>query len=227
MILLKQRPAGAGVHPHVKPGHRRMSSTDTLISVIDGVCQQDPERWRQFDAIYRPMLFAYLRKQGLKDSDVSDVVQDIFVKLLGKITPTNAKSLASGPGSSAWRTTRSSTRPGAGPARGRPSTDGSPTCSAGPLGQPEDGRDWVRIHREKILAHALETVRAVCSPAWACFEQRLLRDRPGAEIAGDLGIEPNTVFVNACRVLKHVRSSLQEFDEDLSDAFDSSLSRGD
>ena len=64
MILLKQQPAGAGHHAHVKPGHRHMSNTDTLVSVIDGVCQQDPERWRQFDSIYRPMLVAYLRKQG-------------------------------------------------------------------------------------------------------------------------------------------------------------------
>src|SRR5271165_1400378 len=85
MILLKQQPAGPGFRTHVNPGHRHMSNTDTLVSVIVGVCQQDPERWRQFDAIYRPMLLAYLRKQGLKQSDVNDVVQDIFVKLLSKI----------------------------------------------------------------------------------------------------------------------------------------------
>ena len=58
-----------------------MSSADTLVSVIEGVCEQDPERWRQFDGIYRPMLMAYLRKQGLEESEASDVVQDIFVKL--------------------------------------------------------------------------------------------------------------------------------------------------
>ena len=62
-----------------------MSNSETLVSLIVGVCQQDPERWRQFDAIYRPMLLAYLRKQGLNEFDANDVVQDIFVKLLGKI----------------------------------------------------------------------------------------------------------------------------------------------
>ena len=59
-----------------------MSSSETLVSLIDGVCQQDPRRWRQFDAICRPMLHGYMRKQGLKEFDASDVVQDIFVKLL-------------------------------------------------------------------------------------------------------------------------------------------------
>jgi RNA polymerase sigma factor (sigma-70 family) len=62
-----------------------MSDTDTRGSIILGVCQRDPERWREFDAIYRPMLSSFLRRQGLNDSDTSDVVQDIFVKLLGKI----------------------------------------------------------------------------------------------------------------------------------------------
>ena len=42
-------------------------------------------RWREFDAIYRPILFAYLRKRGLKDFDADEVVQEIFVKLLDKI----------------------------------------------------------------------------------------------------------------------------------------------
>ena len=84
--------------------------------------------------------------------------------------------------------------------------------------------DWVRIHRMKILEHALKTVRARTSTnAWYCFEQRILRNRPGAEIARELNpnVEPNVVFVNASRVLKLVREVCQEFDEDLIDALDS------
>jgi hypothetical protein len=34
-----------------------MSSADTRFSVIIGVCQRDPDRWREFDAIYRTILF--------------------------------------------------------------------------------------------------------------------------------------------------------------------------
>ena len=62
-----------------------MSNTDTLVSVIDGVCQQDPERWRQFDAHLPadpPGLPAEARAEGF---EANDVVQDVFVKLLGKI----------------------------------------------------------------------------------------------------------------------------------------------
>ena len=76
---------GHVIATRVNGGHSAMSNSDTRGSVIFGVCQQDPERWREFDAIYRPMLFGFLRKQGLQEFEASDVVQDIFVKLLGKI----------------------------------------------------------------------------------------------------------------------------------------------
>jgi hypothetical protein len=87
-------------------------------------------------------------------------------------------------------------------------------------------REFHRLHLEKILAHALKVVRVrVSSKSWACFEQRLLKNRPAADIAADLKIEPNAVYVNACRVMKLVREVCEEFDEDISDAFESDVSR--
>ena len=98
-----------------------------------------------------------------------------------------------------------------------------------PLGQREDGRRMGQAppHEDPGITRWKRYAPVPRPRSWACFEQRLLRDRPGAEIAAELGIEPSTVFVNACRVLKQVRAVCQEFDEDLSDALDSSLSRRD
>jgi RNA polymerase sigma factor (sigma-70 family) len=228
MILLKQELAGADLRTHVKPGYRHMSNTDTLVSVIVGVCRQDPERWRQFDAIYRPMLLAYLRKQGLKESEASDVVQDIFVKLLGKIHTYDCSKCRF----RTWLFTvanhafidylrRQASR--------NKAMEGwkLQMLRANPSDSVKLEQQWARIHREKILAHALRSVRGrVPSEAWTCFEQRLLRDRPGAEIATDLGIDPNLVYVNACRVMKLVRAVCEEFDEDMSHDFKSDLSPG-
>jgi hypothetical protein len=49
--MSRDQPAGAVRQPHVNGGHRHTPNTDTLVSVIVGVCQQDPERWRHFDVI--------------------------------------------------------------------------------------------------------------------------------------------------------------------------------
>ena len=219
---------GDAHHSHVNAGHQTMSNSDTRASVIIGVCRQDPKAWREFDAIYRPMLLAFLRHQGLQESDAHDVVQDIFVKLLGKINTYDREKYK-------FRTWLFSVAHHAlidlarRRASYRKAVDGWVVniLRATDSDSLKMAEDWVRIHRTKILAHALKTVRARSSTrAWACFEQRILRDRPGAEIALELGVDPNVVFVNASRVMKQVREVCQEFDEDLIDALDStSLSR--
>ena len=49
---------------------------------------------------------------------------------------------------------------------------------------------------------------------------------PAQQIARDLHLKhPGTVYVNAHRVLKQVRAVCEEFDEDLSDGFESDVSR--
>jgi RNA polymerase sigma-70 factor (ECF subfamily) len=204
-----------------------MSTSDTRGSVIHGVCQHDPERWREFDSIYRPMLLAFLRKQRLNDSDANDVVQDIFVKLLAKIQTYDRekyrfRTWLFGVARHAMidfarrRTSR------------KKAADGwvINVLRATPSDSVKMAEEWAKIHRMKILHHALKTVRnRTSAKTWACFEQRLLRDRPGAEIAAELGLDANRVFVNTSRVLKKVRTVCQEFDEDLTNDDDSGLSR--
>jgi len=199
-----------------------MSSTDTRVSVIVGVCQKDPERWREFDSIYRPMLFAFLRKRGLNESDANDVVQEIFVKLLAKIHTYDREKFKfrSWLFSVAHNTLIDHARRRA---THQKAVDGwaGQMLSATPTDSVRMTEEWVRIHREKILEHALKTVRArTSSRVWACFEQRLLRNRPAALIAAALNIEPNAVYVNASRVLKQVRAVCDEFDEDISVGFE-------
>ncbi len=199
-----------------------MSSMETRVSVIVGVCQQDPKRWSEFNAIYRPMLLAYLCKRGLNESDANDVVQDIFVKLLAKIHTYDQEKVKfrSWLFSVAHNTLIDHARRRA---THKKAVDGwvGIMLSATPSDSALMTEEWVRIHRERILEHALKTVRArTSSKVWACFEQRLLRNRPASAIALELKIQPNAVYVNASRVLKQVRSVCNEFDEDISHGFE-------
>ena len=202
-----------------------MSNAETRVSVILGVRQRDPERWREFDAIYRPMLLAYLRKRGLNGAAAADLVQDVFVKLLFKIdTYDRARCKFR-----TWlfRVTHNTL---VDHARRRASytkaIEGWAVCvlEAAPSDSVAMEQEFDRLHQEKILAHALEVVRGeVSKKAWACFEQRLLKNRPAAGIAKDLKIEPNAVYVYACKVMKRVRNVCEEFDEDISHAFESDV----
>src|SRR5262249_50190578 len=74
------------------------------------------------------------------------------------------------------------------------------------------------INQQQILKRVLVQVRSVTSPtAWTCFEERLLRDRPGAAIAAELGVSAEVVFVYASRVLKSVRKQCAALADELGD----------
>ena len=64
----------------------------------------------------------------------------------------------------------------------------------------------------------------VSSRVWACFVRRILHDEPAAAIARDRKLAPDAVYVNSCRVMKLVRKVCEEFEEDVSHAFESDLS---
>jgi RNA polymerase sigma factor (sigma-70 family) len=197
-----------------------MANDDTRLTIIDGARNKDPERWREFDSIYRPMLFAYLRKQGLKEFEANDVVQDVFVKLLAKIqTYDRAKckfrgwlfSLAHNAMIDRARQQASYQK----------ALDGwaAQMLEANPSESLRMEQEWVKLHRKRILEHALKTTRERTSAkAWSCFEQRLLRNRPAAAVADELKLKPQAVYVYACRVLKQVRTVCEQFDEDISEA---------
>jgi RNA polymerase sigma-70 factor (ECF subfamily) len=226
IILGKVAAARARHHSRVSDGRKRMSNSETRGSVILGVCQHDPDRWREFDGIYRPMLMAFLRKQHLNDSDANDVIQETFIKLLAKIQTYDRTRcrFRSWLFSVTHHTLVDFARRRA---SRKKAVDGwvINVLRATPSDSVKMAEEWVKIHRMKILRHALKSIRSRTSATtWACFEQRLLRDRPGAEIAAELGLEASTVFVNASRVLKKVRAVCEEFDEDLTNDDDSGLS---
>jgi RNA polymerase sigma-70 factor (ECF subfamily) len=226
VIFQAREVVGHGLHAHVTVGRKRMSSADTRVSVIVGVCQQDPDRWREFDAIYRPILFGYVSRRGLNGSEANDVVQDIFVKLFRKIgTYDRARCrFRTWLFGVAHHTLVDHARRKASYKR---AIDGwaAHVLEATPTDSAEMEREFQKLHREKILAHALTVARMrVSSNAWTCFERRLLRGHPATAIAVELKIEPNVVYVNACRVMKLVRGMCEEFDEDISHAFDRDVS---
>ncbi len=219
-ILHKRGRVGDDRRTHVKSGNNAMLTYQTRVSVILGVRQRDPERWREFDAIYRPMLLAYLCKRGVSAADAGDLVQEIFVKLLIKIHTYDRTRCRF----RTWlfRITQNALIDSARRAASRQrALEGwaERVLEASPSDLVAMEAEFEKLHREKVLAHAIEVVRTQVRPkAWTCFEQRLLKDRAAAEIGADLQISSNAVYVNASRVMKRVRQNCQEFDEEFAGA---------
>ena len=156
-----------------------MSDMDTRFSVIVGVCGRIPTGGVS-STPFTVRSSSPTCKQGLEESEASDVVQDTFVKLIGKIhTYDRAKcKFRSWLFSVAHNTLIDHARRRA---SHKKALEGwaADVLGATPSDSVRMTAQWVKIHRAKILEHALKTVRArTSSKVWTCFEQRLLPTAP-------------------------------------------------
>lgn len=179
---------------------------------------EDSRSWSQFHAIYYPFLLAIARRQGLQQEDAEDVVQQVLLRVLQNIGKFEYDRLRGG--FRAWLKTitmnvlRNVFRQRG---RRREQAGGDLADRPDPVADLESSWD-VEYHR-RILQFALEHVRSQSQPnTWACFERHVLRRQPAARVAGELGLQPNAVYVNAHRVLSRVRAACAELGEELSDA---------
>lgn len=190
---------------------------ETRVSLIQRVRDHsDESAWEQFVAIYQPLITAYIRKRGVDEHDAADIVQDVFAKLVPAMARFELDQQRGRFRTWLWRVTqnalsdwmrRHATRDRAeqGWIDGQKLADENPPTI-----------EWDELYRHRILEVAFERVRNSVQPAtWLCFEQRILAGRPAAEIAEELGVTPNVVYVNASRVMTKVREEMNAFEESL------------
>ena len=172
----------------------------------------DADAWRRFDAIYRPLLTAWLRRYALQAHDCDDLVQDILQTVAGELPHFQYDS---GRGQfRGWLRQvmvnrlrvfwRSRKRNGA--------------AVEGLLDQLQDpssglSRLWDREHDQHVLKGMLAQLEPDFAPlTWQAFRRQLAGEGPAAVAAG-LGLSVNAVLLAKSRVLKRLR----EMAHDLTD----------
>jgi RNA polymerase sigma factor (sigma-70 family) len=181
----------------------------------------DAEGWREFVALYEPLLLAYVRGRGLASDDARDVVQEVFAKLLRVLPQFDLDQSRGRFRSWLWQVACHAVADWSRRHQRRARAEGKWGQTRESMiegGKRDQEAEWLRLHRRRVLQCALEKVRSRALPKrWACFEQHLLLVRPSAEVAAELGITANAVDVNTSRLLAQVRSLCREYLEDLAD----------
>src|SRR5262249_45515354 len=78
--------------------------------------------------------------------------------------------------------------------------------------------EFAVAHRQRVLEAALRDVRATAQPpTWACSERHILKGRPSAEVAVELGLNVSSVNTNSSRVHKKVRERCAFYEGELGD----------
>jgi RNA polymerase sigma-70 factor (ECF subfamily) len=167
----------------------------------------DAGAWEAFVGEYEPVLRTFVRRQGVDATDVPDLVQEILVQLIPALArfdfdPARGRFLTwlwrvAGNAAKNWMRKRTSrTRAEAAWRQYRSESQ----ARNDPPDEPERAR--LRSMLDRVFA---EVRRTTLPATWACFEGQVLHGRAANELATELGVSPNAVYVNTSRVRARIR----------------------
>jgi RNA polymerase sigma-70 factor (ECF subfamily) len=175
----------------------------------------DQAAWRDFVALYTPLVYGYARKQGLQDADAADLSQEVLAAVAGAVGRLDYDPQR---GSfrnwlftvvrhklSNWR-------------RGQRHRPDGPNGSAALLDRcavPDTvAAAWEAEWEQRVFRWACEQVRRdVTAPTWEAFWRTAIDGEPGQEVAAALGLSVAAVYHARSRVrarLKELVQSVQE-----------------
>lgn len=181
----------------------------------------DEESWREFVALYEPLLLRYVRTRGLPDEDARDLVQNILASLVTSLRRFELDRTKGRFRTWLWRVTQNAIADWA-RRRRRERAAEKGWCERLEALQDrkasEAEAEWESGYRQRVLEFSLKRIREKTDPrTWACFEGHVLRGRSGAAVAEELEMKTGTVYVNASRVLGRVRRLCADYMEELED----------
>ncbi len=179
----------------------------TPASLLHRLRSASSEDWSEFIALYTPLLYHWARQLGVENDAAADLLQDVFVKLLPELPRFRYDPNQRFRGwlwtvfKSQWlMRKRQVTRQGQ---------------SLGPeildnLGKLDNIPGWEQEeYRDLVMAPALRLVQAEFhATTWQACWAVTVEERPPAEVADELGMTVNAVYVSRSRVLRRLREKL-------------------
>jgi RNA polymerase sigma-70 factor (ECF subfamily) len=180
----------------------------TPVSLLERLRQPGEQAaWERFVKLYTPLLWQWVRRLGSHGQDADDVVQEVFTVLVQKMPEFQYDPDKRFRGW-LWTVTANKVRekqrrqqvavPGAG--------QDALAEAAGP-----DGAEAVSEaeYQQYVVRRALQLMQAEFQPTtWKAFWECVVTDRPGGEVAAELGLSIDAVYAAKSRVLRRLRQEL-------------------
>jgi RNA polymerase sigma-70 factor, ECF subfamily len=160
--------------------------------------------WERFVRLYTPLLLHWSRGLGLKEHDAADLVQDVLLMLLHKLPDFEYQQGRKFRGwlrtvlTNKWRDRRQN--------GWRAPLDGANE----PEARFEADNVEEREYRLYIMGRALKLmVNDFDASTWQACWETVVCDRPAADVAAELGVSVNAVYLAKARVLARLRCDLK------------------
>ena len=180
-----------------------LTTSPTLLNRLRQPSQ--PEAWARFVHLYTPLLLCWARRQGFQEADAQDLVQEVLVKLVREL-PTYERGKGQSFRGWLFRVTvnqcRDFRRRKA--TRALPGPDGLSAVSDDSLSELEETE-----YRRLLVRRGLEVIRPDFSEStWTAFTRVMVEGRSPADVAAELNLSVNAVFLARNRVLTRLRQEL-------------------
>jgi len=162
--------------------------------------------WARFVQLYTPLLYHWARQVGARPDEAADLVQEVFALLVQKLPDfayDRSKSFRSWLRTvtlNKWREVRR--RPTA-PRQAQ-------EADLEDLASPDSAAEiWEAEYRDRVVSRALELMRTdFQTPTWQAFWEHRVAGRSAPEVAAELGLSVNAVYLATSRVLRRLREEL-------------------
>jgi len=178
----------------------------------------DEAAWREFLAIYEPLIFRLARRKGLQDADAHDLCQEVFRAVAGAIDRWDP-SLC---GFRRWlyRIARNLlvnflTRP-CHQRLGSGSTSVQLLLESQLAPEPSAAALFEAEYRMRLFLWASDEVKEEFTPTtFRAFWQTAVEARAAAAVAAELGLSVGAVYIARSRVLARIKKRIERVNDDM------------
>jgi RNA polymerase sigma-70 factor (ECF subfamily) len=177
----------------------------------------DTASWQTFVELYGPLVYRWGRSKGLQEADAADATQEVMLQVAQSIRtfeyqPERGRFrdwLGTVARHKVERLLKKNGRAASG-------AGGDAADRLDQIRSPEADDEWTAAFNAHVLRMALDRIRPEFPPdVWRAFERRWLDNRSAEEVAAELGMTIQAVYVAKSRVLKRLEEEVRILAEDL------------
>lgn len=168
--------------------------------------RQDSSAWSKFVQLYTPLVYQWVTDLGIRESQRNDVVQDVFLVLLGKISTFQYDPSQSFRG---WLRTVTINKSRDALRRMNRATEPKFFAQLEIAESNDIELLTQQEYRDHLANAALKLMRTHFSPStWQACWEHVAKGRPAKEVAQELGMSVNAVYLARGRVLQRLKQEL-------------------
>jgi RNA polymerase sigma-70 factor (ECF subfamily) len=176
----------------------------TPSSLIAGLRANAADAWHRLAHLYAPTVWSWCRQRGLQPADADDVLQEVFRTVVVRVAEFRRERAGDTFRGWLWTITRYKLgdhfrrEDRADEAAGE-MLDSLPAPATPPAGN------------EALFRRALDLInRHAKGPTWQAFWAVVVEDRRPEDVAAELGMSVNAVYLAKARLLRRLRDELGE-----------------